>query len=406
MIQVIQAIQKAKAAQARDTRLSREDRALKLRRLAELLSREQEKILDWEPQIEREFLREHSFEAAVLRLKEAAAQLDLVESTSTSYLPTGLITIVLPSVFSLRVLCERLAPALAAGNAVLVKLSSQSLNWGPAFEQLLFEAGFTEGICQLLHGTAEEIGSLMINHPAVRAVSFAGRFVTAENILKTGTLYQKKLQFSKSGNNSAVLVGDSWSDEQLRPLVHSCFRAGGRLPWNTTKIFVSEEASGKFIEDFLRLIRNEGAYFKGELNENYYQQLSLIRSEGGKVLLEAGPDLRATVVLDLPHCSAIQQNEVLSPIVLISPVKYLHEAVKWANVGYLGMSAMVLGDQEKALRTAEKLECGQVWINSWIQSRDGVIVGAKQSVFGDMDFRVFGSFYSECKKIGTPTSKL
>jgi acyl-CoA reductase-like NAD-dependent aldehyde dehydrogenase len=406
MIQVIQAIQKAKAAQVQDAKQSRFERAAKLRRLAELIERDQEKILAWELGADRHFQRDHVIQASVRRLNEAAAQLDEVQSLSTSCLPTGLITIVLPHILAFRALVERLAPALGAGNAVLVKLSSRSQNWGSAFQELVQEAGFTDGICQLLHGTAEEIGSLMISHPAVRAVSFAGKFSTAENVLKTSMLYQKKLQFSKSGNNSAILIGETWSEEQMGLLLQSCFGGTGGLPWSTTKIFVPEAVSQKFVEDFVSLARLQMGKDGQPFDQVYSEKLAMIKSEGGKVLVEASAHRGPTVVLDLPHCSAAQQDEIQYPIVLISPVKYLHEAIKWNNVGYLGMSALVLGDEEKARRVAEKLECGQVWINSWMNPTDGVITGAKQSVFGDMDFRVFGSFYSERKKIGAPTSKL
>ena len=401
MIQVIQAIQKAKAAQSKFSEIDSAHRAQLLERLTVQIELHQNEIISWESQAvtgERGFYLEHSIRSSRLRIAEAIEQLQLADEKCS---PTGLVSIILPSVFGFRALIERLAPALAAGNTVLVKISSKGMDWSQPFAKMLKEAGFEEGVVQLLYGSGAEIGALMAAHPAVRAVSFAGRYSTADSILRQPSLFQKKLQFSKSGNNSAILIGESWSDQQLEILVQSCFLGDGRLPWSTHKIFVLESAVQGFYEKFGQLsemYQPVSQQFEGK--SIYFGQLEAIIKEGGKALAN-----HKGVIRDLSHCSVYQQDELAGPIVLVSAVKYLHESVKWANTGYLGMSNLILGDEDKALRLAQKLECGQVWINSWITPENGVVSGVKQSATGIMDFRVFGGFYSDRKKIVSTLSK-
>ncbi len=405
MIRVIQAIQKAKAAQAAFGEISPSDRVILLRQLKEQVLLNTKTIISWEnPALAAsdEFLQTHIIKASLLRIDESIAELQQNSAASAfSKSATGLISILLPSVMAFRVLLERLVPALAAGNVVLVKLSSKGADWSSAFSEMLKAAGFAEGVCQLIHGSADDVGSLMATHPALRAVSFAGRYVTAEAILKMPGLIHKKIQFSTGGNNSAIMIGEDWDQHQLEILVESCVAGGGNLPWNTNKIFVTESVSKKFIEDFLSQIgkRQINLSLTTQL-EKFEQQIQAIKNEGGKSL-----SISPAVFLDLSHCSVFQQDELLGPTVLISTVKYLHESIKWANTGYLGMTNLILGPEDKALRAAQKLECGHVWINSWLKPEDGVISGVKQSAAGDMDFGAFGSFYSDRKKIVGAQSK-
>jgi aminomuconate-semialdehyde/2-hydroxymuconate-6-semialdehyde dehydrogenase len=197
----------------------------------------------------------------------------------------------------------------------------------------------------------------------------------------------------------------------LRLLVESCFEGAGQLPWSVKRIFVPESASARFVEAFVELAKSYPIRpLRTEKSEQEFVALAeKTRGEGAKILLggeKESAGVRPTVALDLSHCSTLQQDPIDGPLALISPVKYLHEAVKWTNVGYLGLSHLILGDEEKALRTSEKLDCGHVWINQWISASDGVIVGAKQSSFGNMDFQPFGGFYSDRRKIVGASSKI
>lgn len=412
MIEVIQAIQKAKTALMSAQPPSREDRQSWCLRLAEVIRQNQSKIIASEkgPQaFSDEILIAMTLKPAELAFRRAASELLQPEPVGESHRPTGLISLILPQVLSFRVLCERLAPALAAGNAVLVKPSSRSQATGELLDFILSEAKIPPGYVQTIYGSGAEVGALMTQHPAIKAVSFTGRAETAEKILSQPGIAQKKLQFSLSGNSSAILLGDSWSETQLQTLADSCFRGSGCWPWNTTKILVPESVQAQFIQSFLPLASAVMCPLATEADAAALEvKVQALKKEGGKILCggqRQGSSFQATVFLDLPHCSEAQQLEMRGPVVLVSGVKYSHEAAKWNNTGDLAYSTLILGDQDKALRLLEKLESGTVFVNRWLEPEDGVLIGGQQSNLGILDFKVFGAFFSNCRKVVTSPVK-
>jgi aminomuconate-semialdehyde/2-hydroxymuconate-6-semialdehyde dehydrogenase len=408
MLEVIHAIQKAKSVLGAPQAPSPQERQLWCEKIAEEIRTHRDEVIDSENSSQNfstEFLQEMSVESSALAFARAAKDLAANGNSHREFRPTGLVSLILPKILSFRALCERLAPALAAGDAVLVKTSSASKKTGDIIKKILSAAKVPEGYVQVLNGTGQEIGPLLTQHPAIKAISFVGRATTAEKILAFPGIAHKKLQFSLSGNSSAILLGSTWSEAQIDCLLKSCFEGSGCLPWNTTKIFVAEIAQDDFLKTFLPRASLLRCSLPSEEQALLLEQkIQALKKEGAKVLCGGkrdGSQFPATVLLDLPHCSEAQQLEMQGPVVLVSSVKYPHEAVKWNNTGDLAYSTLILGDEDKALRLSEKLESGTVLINRWAQASDGVLRGGQQSNIGIMDFEVFGDFYSDRKNIVT-----
>lgn len=383
MIQVVKAIQILKAKQLSFAQVQVEERQQILRRMKEYWSGQSLQVFAWEAErgfvTDYELFLQHCFNPGLEAIDRAIEELGARRLEQTTFYPTGVVSIILPSTFIFRTLLERLAPAIGGGNLILVKLSSKGHDCSREIEEVLLKAGLPEGVCQLLFGSGEDIGELMSSHPAIQAVSYAGSFVTAEKVLKQSLALGRKLQVSAPGNNSAILLGDHLPPaDQLQLLAKACFAHGGALPWSIKKIFLKEDLLKSFVTVFSQIT--------AELFPNS----------------QIGSAEQSWIVSELSHCSSLQQDEICRPLALISGVKYPADAVKWANVGYLSVGALILGESSQALRLAEKLEVGQVWINSWLGSGESRILGVKQSFFGDRSFEVFGSFYSNCRKIVRP----
>lgn len=407
MIQLIQMIQKGRTALQAPQKPSIEDRIQWVQRLEQDLQAHSKDWIEFESatqNLDQNFIQEFSFQPALRFISRSISEAQS-KSTGLNHRPVGLISVVLPLNLGLRIWAERVIPALLAGNSVLVKTSSRSFDFAQRLTDLSQRAKIPEAYLQVTNISSKETGDLLTQHPAVRAVSFAGRYVTAEKILKNPMLVQKKWQVSKSTNNSAILLGETWTDLQIEELLKACFEGSGEMPWNIKKIFVPENQLKDFSD---RLI---GAAAKiicklpsAEIVEEIDQQVQKIKSEQGKILCggNRGDDptsYRATLVMDLSHCSTFQQDELRGPVVLIAGVKYSHEAVKWANTGYLSNFAIIFGDDEKAKRLAEKLEVSQVLINRAFRGSDQFYGSSQQTAFGSLDFRVFGDFYSEAQRI-------
>lgn len=357
MIEFIQNLQAAKQAFPQWAKTSREERLIVFEKLQ---SRIQSPVLD----------------SVIEELKNQKAPV--------LYRPMGVVAVILPRVLSFRCLLELTLPALAAGNTVLIKPSSHDLDSAERFLTLV-EGLFSVGVVNVIKGSGAELGQLMCSHPGVRAVCAVGRPATIEAIIKASIPTQKKLQLFSGANNSAFVLSEDDISAAVEGLMHSCFEYNGETGLNIKKIFVLENFSNKFVETFVEKAKHLKKDFK--VSDDLKNK---IREEGGKILCES-----PLVVLDLPHCSTLQQDEVLEPLALISPVKYSHEMIKWANTGYLGQAVQIWGVYDKAERMAEKIEAGQVWINTWIQEQKPLVPGLKQSFYGISDRRSFGEFYSE-----------
>jgi aminomuconate-semialdehyde/2-hydroxymuconate-6-semialdehyde dehydrogenase len=345
-----------------------------------------------------------SLDERILEVKKIFPEYSLSINNNYEIFPTGVILIILPKVLTYECLLQRLAPALIAGNGVVVKLPSIENHWLAEIKNNLSKIELPEGLIQWITGSGKEIGTFLCSHPSINGISAVAKPETIDSITGIPHISKKKLQLASSGHNSAIILNDDLIEEEVKLLIQSCFEGGGRLPWNIKKIFIKESASQTIIPKLLAATEK----FKQDLRTDNASKVGnsivdQIKNESGKIL--CGDGQQPTLVLDLSHCSNLQQDPIEAPIALISPVKYIHEAVKWANTGYLSLCTLIIGDEEKAKNLSSKLECGYVWINTWKTPNDGNIFGVKQSFIGIKDFNYFGDFYSNRKNIVSPSSK-
>lgn len=329
--------------------------------------------------------------------------------------PTGILTILLPSVASFRVLGERLAPALAAGNVALVKISTRSPGTLVLWKKLLEAAEIPDGVVSLLIGKGSEIGDLMIRHPSVHGVSFAGRPETAVEILKNVSAMGKKIQISAGAKNS-LLIHPEADFSKLPEMLSSVLTGAGKIPWAMSRIYVSEGRSEEFFEvlkkymtDLKPLTSTSASSPWTPLSPRFDRAAwsamkELVRQDHGKFIVggedEGSFHVRPLFVRDLTNCSTLQLEELAAPLVIVTTVKYPHEMVKWTNTGDFGVCASIWGPVEKAQKLAAKLEVAEAWVNGW-WTGDEAFAGLKRSFFGIPDFHWKGSFFSDVKKLTT-----
>ncbi|WP_413943981.1 aldehyde dehydrogenase family protein [Bdellovibrio sp. HCB-162] len=416
---VIKTLQIAKKAAPLFKELSKENRSELLAKMAAYLEQNAEAIAYEEALhqgLSYSFVLENSVRPAVQILKNNAQSLLLGSSINILQQPNGVMGLITSWCLSLKLVIERLAPALAAGNVVIIKISEQS----PITAKILGEAAkaahVPTGVINILQG-GSDIAQVIAGHPSIHAVTAVGKTSTMESIAKAGLSQFKKMQLNGSAKNPAIVLADTDYKNLMPEILRPFLMGQGQLCWNISRIFVLES----FAQDFLTVAKEYlsaltplkdprgSEVWTPLISEEAIQSIDAkIRGgveEHGKVFVGGtrhdGPGYfyKPTVMLDLPNCSVLQQDELQGPLLLITPVKYQHEALKWANTSYLAHSGVVWGPSEKVMKVISQLECAHVWVNSWTKGETETIFGHKQSSFGNPEMSWSGSFYSDVKKL-------
>jgi aminomuconate-semialdehyde/2-hydroxymuconate-6-semialdehyde dehydrogenase len=421
---VIHAIQIAKKAQTEFAKWTLHQRADLLSDISDQLEEKMEALAYQEALhqgLSVRFVKEKSFIPAIAQFREASDACEFLAAKKDPELilqPSGIVSIILSWNLSLRLLAERLAPALAAGNVCLVKVSELSPVTAQIMGEILSKLEAPKGLVQFIQGRGPEVGATLAAHPSVRAVNFVGRLTTAENVIKGALPQLKKVQVQTGAKNSCLVLADT-DFKKLMPKILETFLLGqGQLCWNTTRLFVLEAVQKDFVEAMKSYLANlkpatspkDSSPWLPVITEDILQaaetKTQQIRSEEGKILFggkrhpSKGFFFEPTVSLDLPNCSEVQQEELRAPILILTAVKYAHEMVKWANTGYYAHSAVVWGPEAKAMAIAEKIDVGTLSLNSWLP--DEVQAGHRQSSFGNMQVGPWGRFYSDVKVLTRP----
>ncbi|MBV2167431.1 MAG: aldehyde dehydrogenase family protein [Bdellovibrio sp.] len=417
---VVKAVQSAKKAAPAFRDFSLENRATLLQKMADYLELHADTVAYEEALhqgLPHHFVLENSVKVSIDILRRTVQSLSQQTPSDILLQPTGIVGIITSWNLSLRLVIERLAPTLAAGNVALIKVSELSPITGKILAEMLKAAQLPEGVVNIIQGHAD-VAQIIAGHPSVRAISAVGRSSTLESIAKAGLPLFKKLQLSGGVKNPLLILSETNLREYLPEILRSFVMGQGQLCWNTSRIFVVESLAPELLSLLKEYFASLQPLSDPRGSETWSPLISreavtLIHnkiqsgiSEHGKIYVGGAPEVsrtgffyKPTVMLDLPNCSVLQQDELQGPLLLVTPVKYQHEALKWANTSYLAHSAVVWGPQEKAAKVASQLECAQVWMNSWMTGSQGAIFGHKQSSFGNFDMSWSGSFYSDVKKL-------
>lgn len=370
-----------------------------------------------------DFVLKNSIQSALYSLSEVLS--DLAQPSTGSqkkYSPVGLISIITSWNLSFRVVAERLFPAIAAGNTVVLKISSMSPVTAQIWADIIQACELPAGLVQVLLSHDREVQKILVTHPGVRAVSFVGQLANAAEVMRLATSVSaqqfKKIQIASGTKNTAAVITEP-TDDVFQSVMNSFLQGQGQLAWNSARLFVLEKNENLWqerIKDHLNqlkpaesvedkstwtpVLKAESYRAFGEINAlAIADQARLIR--GSYVLSEKQKNcfLPVTFTQDMSNCSTLQQDQVMSPLFILSTVKYPFDIQKYSNVSYFGLAAHLWGSEEKLVKIADALDVGQICHNSWSVHVRGAIPAVKQSGFGLQDYRTFGDFFSNVKTL-------
>lgn len=414
----ILALQHSKKAAAAFKDSSLEDRALLLDKIVQALKSSEKEIAYQEALhqgLSESFVLENGVRSAIVHFQTNAQNLR-EEKSPELYSPVGVVGIISSWCLSIKLISERLAAALAAGNAVIIKPSELSPITGKILADALSQAGVPAGLVTVLQGK-KDLAELMAGHPGIAAITAVGGQEMLEGLAKAALGTLKKVQLSGANKGAAIVLNGFAYQDHMQKIFQSFLMGQGQMCWNSTRLFILESFAKEFIEsarDYLNQLEPlrdpSGSEIwspaiDAEAQKRSQKSFEFATSETGKVqsfmekLPKQGFYVPPHFILDLPNCSTLQQDDLRSPALLITSVKYQHESVKWANTGYLGHSASVWGAEDKLDKVVRGLEFEQVWKNRWMCGDVATILGMKQSFYGNPEVAWNGRFYSNVKTL-------
>ena len=367
-----------------------------------------------------EFVRKNTIELSLMNFDEVLKQKP--QDENLQYSAVGVIALVASWNLSLRVILDRLIPALLAGNAVVVKVSSQSVVTAHILAEILLQAGAPKSLVNIIVTDDPEVKRTLVSHPGVRAVSFTGSIEKTSELLpvisQASLQNFKKIQISSGSKNSAVVMTEPLS-ENFSEIMNSFICGQGQLVWNSARLFILEKFEKEWeakIKDYLQRLKPSEDIedsspwtpcIKPESFSKFNEIKRQIFEDKGQLLLadhnlsdlQKKTFLPAIFTKDMSRCSTLQQDQVHAPVFILSAVKYPFDVAKYSNVSYFGFAAHLWGEPEKMQKLAENLDVGLASVNKTSVEVPGAVTAVKQSGFGLQDFQSFGAFFSNVKKL-------
>lgn len=300
--------------------------------------------------------------------------------------PLGVVAAITPFNFPLALSASKIAPALAAGNTIIHKPASDTPLTALALAQVALDAGVPEGVYNLITGPGGSLGDALVKNPKVDKIAFTGSTGVGQGIMRTGADTMKHLTMELGGKSPNIIFADADMEAALQAAFWGIFWNKGEVCVAGSRILVERPIYDEFVERLSRMARD--AVLGDPLNAATQIGPIASRAEYDKVLryVQAGKNsgarltagggtrqidgkglfIEATVFADATNDMTISQEEIFGPVVPVIPFDGEDEAVRLANATPYGLaSGIQTGDLRRALRLADRIKAGTVWLNTW-----------------------------------------
>ncbi|HPF25522.1 MAG: 2-hydroxymuconic semialdehyde dehydrogenase [Steroidobacteraceae bacterium] len=304
--------------------------------------------------------------------------------------PLGVVGVIVPWNLPLLLMSWKVAPALAAGNAVIAKPSEETPSSAVLLAEVMHEAGMPAGAFNLLHGFgANSTGEFLTSHPGIDAITFTGETSTGTAIMRAAAPTVKPLSFELGGKNAAIVLADADFDQTVEGLARAVFTNCGQVCLCAERVYVQRPIFERFVAALAERARaiqigdpTLDSTQMGPLISRGHQQkvlsyYQLARDEGATIVagggkpaldarLSAGAYVEPTVLTGLPETARCVREEIFGPVCHVAPFDTVDEAIRLTNDSRYGLAASVwTRDLQTAHRIAGSLEVGIVWVNAW-----------------------------------------
>lgn len=337
----------------------------------------------------------------------------------TLRVPVGVVAAIVPWNFPFLMACWKAAPALATGNAVLLKPASLTPLTALGLGQIAMEAGVPEGILQVLPGRGGEIGDYLVSHRLVNKITLTGETGTGARIVKLAADDIKRVSLELGGKSPNIIFADADVEAAVKAAPMAVFANTGQDCCARSRVLVEKSVYKKFLDAFVEATEavvvgdplddstQVGPMVSAKQRETVEGYIDIARKEGGNVLcggnrpIEPGYYLAPTVVDGLESSARACQEEIFGPVACVIPFKNEQEAIELANDTEYGLSGSLwTNNLERALRVAREVRTGVLSVNTnssvYVEAPFG---GFKRSGFGrDLGIEAM-QLYTEIKNV-------
>ncbi|HEX6006535.1 MAG TPA: aldehyde dehydrogenase [Burkholderiales bacterium] len=306
----------------------------------------------------------------------------------TRYEPLGVVAAIIPWNSPLLLLAWKLAPALAAGNTVVIKPSEYTSASTLEFMKLVEQAGFPQGVVNVVTGFGAEVGTPLVEHPQVAKVAFTGSDATGQRIYEAAAKGLKRVTMELGGKSPNIVFDDAHLDNAVKGVISGIFAATGQTCIAGSRLLVQRSIHDQFVEKLVAFARTAkmgnpmdattqvGPVTNPPQFEKILKYIEVAKSEGAQAVLggaratrpECGEGwfVEPTIFTGVRNAMRIAQEEVFGPVLAVIPFEDEDEAVAIGNDVVYGLAAGVwTQNMRRAFTMAERLQAGTVWVNTY-----------------------------------------
>lgn len=322
-----------------------------------------------------------------------AAESHQMEDAAINYTlrqPIGVVGCISPWNLPLYLFTWKIAPALAAGNCVIAKPSEVTPLTAFLLARIVKEAGLPDGVLNIIHGTGPVTGEAIIQHPAIKAISFTGSTRAGARIASVAAPVFKKLSLELGGKNPNIIFADCDWEKMMNTTVQSSFANQGQICLCGSRILVEASIYDKFKAEFIDRVKaltvgdpldeksKQGAIVSKPHFDKVIGCIEKAKEEGGTVLIGGqavqpegrcanGWFIQPTVIEGVGPDSVTNQEEIFGPVVTLQKFNTEEEALQLANATQYGLAATIwTSNLTRAHRVGARVESGIIWINCWL----------------------------------------
>jgi aldehyde dehydrogenase (NAD+) len=306
----------------------------------------------------------------------------------TRYEPLGVVAAITPWNSPLLLTAWKLAPALAAGNTVVLKPSEFTSASVLEFMKLVEQAGFPPGVVNVVTGFGPDVGTPLVEHPQVAKVAFTGSDRTGTLIYQTAARGMKRVSMELGGKSPNIVFDDAHMENAVKGVVSGIFAATGQTCIAGSRLLVQQSIHDEFVEKLVTFAKSAkmgnpmsldtqvGPVTNPPQYRKILDYIDIARGEGAKPVLGGGKATRPecgdgwfvepTIFTGVKNAMRIAQEEVFGPVLAVIPFQDEEEAVAIGNDVVYGLAAGVwTQSMRRSIVMAERLQAGTVWVNTY-----------------------------------------